>query len=162
LVLRIILIALGTIIGGGFVAGALFSAPKYRGPKSDHFDGERFQNLIPARAGSLSGVVRMLAERQPSKWSKWREIAPSPPPPRRVEGSALRVTWVNHATMLIQTAGVNILTDPIWSDRCSPVSWAGPKRHHPPGIRFEDLPPIDVALVSHNHYDHMDVATIDG
>jgi len=161
LILRTILIGLTTIIGGIVVGGVFFSAPKYRGPKSDHFDGDRFQNLVPARAGSLRGVLRMLAERQPSKWDQWREIAPAPPPPQRVKGGELRVTWVNHATMLIQTEGLNILTDPIWSDRCSPVSWAGPKRHHAPGIRFEDLPPIDVVLVSHNHYDHMDVPTLD-
>jgi L-ascorbate metabolism protein UlaG (beta-lactamase superfamily) len=56
--------------------------------------------------------------------------------------------------------GLNILTDPIWSDRCSPVSWIGPRRHKTPGIRFEDLPPIDVVLLSHNHYDHLDLPTL--
>jgi L-ascorbate metabolism protein UlaG (beta-lactamase superfamily) len=68
---------------------------------------------------------------------------------------------VNHATLLIQTENVNILTDPIWSERCSPVQFMGPKRHHAPGVRFEDLPPVDVVLLSHNHYDHMDVATLE-
>jgi L-ascorbate metabolism protein UlaG (beta-lactamase superfamily) len=77
-----------------------------------------------------------------------------------VDGSDLRVTFVNHATVLIQTAGLNILTDPIWSERCSPVSWAGPERVRPPGIRFENLPPIDVVLISHDHYDHMDLPTL--
>jgi L-ascorbate metabolism protein UlaG (beta-lactamase superfamily) len=67
---------------------------------------------------------------------------------------------VNHATVLIQMDGLNILTDPVWSERIGPVSWAGPKRHRPPGIRFEDLPPIDVVLVSHSHYDHMDMPTL--
>ncbi|HVR39018.1 MAG TPA: MBL fold metallo-hydrolase, partial [Thermoanaerobaculia bacterium] len=71
-----------------------------------------------------------------------------------------RITWINHATMLVQMDGVNVLTDPIWSDRCSPVSFAGPKRHRAPGIRFDDLPPLDAVLVSHNHYDHLDVATL--
>jgi L-ascorbate metabolism protein UlaG (beta-lactamase superfamily) len=70
------------------------------------------------------------------------------------------VTFVNHATVLIQTEGLNILTDPVWSERASPVSWAGPKRHRSPGLRFEDLPPIDVVLISHNHYDHLDVKTL--
>ena len=79
---------------------------------------------------------------------------------RRVPEGILRVTPVGHATFLIQMDGLNILTDPIWSDRCSPVSWAGPKRHKKPGIRFEDLPPIDVVLVSHNHYDHLDLPTL--
>jgi L-ascorbate metabolism protein UlaG (beta-lactamase superfamily) len=72
----------------------------------------------------------------------------------------VRVTFINHATTLIQLDGVNVLTDPIWSDRASPVSFAGPHRVRPPGIRFEDLPPIDAVVLSHNHYDHMDVATL--
>lgn len=72
----------------------------------------------------------------------------------------MRVTFVNHATVLLQMDGVNILTDPIWSERCSPVSFAGPKRVVPPGLRFEQLPTIDVVLLSHNHYDHLDVSTL--
>ena len=102
-----------------------------------------------------------MATRKPGPWIQWRTIEPSAPPSRRVAGGELRVTWVNHSTMLIQTENMNILTDPIWSERCSPVSFAGPRRHHPPGIRFEDLPPVDVVLVSHNHYDHMDRPTLD-
>ncbi len=70
------------------------------------------------------------------------------------------MTAIGHGTFLIQMDGLNILTDPIWSDRCSPVSWAGPKRYRAPGVRFEELPPIDAVLVSHNHYDHLDVPTL--
>ena len=70
------------------------------------------------------------------------------------------VTWVGHATLLIQLDGVNVLTDPQWSERASPVSLAGPERLTPPGLRFEDLPPIHVVLISHDHYDHLDVATV--
>ena len=72
----------------------------------------------------------------------------------------MRVTFINHATTLLQADNVNILTDPIWSERCSPFAGAGPKRHRAPGIRFRDLPPIDVVLVSHNHYDHLDLPTL--
>ncbi|HEU4521778.1 MAG TPA: MBL fold metallo-hydrolase, partial [Thermoanaerobaculia bacterium] len=100
----------------------------------------------------------LTAERGP--WREWVDDPPGPPPPARVNDGRLRVTFVNHATTLIQMDGVNILTDPIWSERCSPVSWAGPKRHRPPGIRFEDLPPIDAVLISHNHYDHLDLPTL--
>ena len=70
------------------------------------------------------------------------------------------VTWIGHSTVLVQTAGLNILTDPIWSERASPFSFIGPKRVRAPGVRFEDLPHIDLVLVSHNHYDHMDLPTL--
>ena len=83
------------------------------------------------------------------------------------DGAALRansgqptVTWVGHSTLLIQLGGVNLLTDPQWSPRASPFSFAGPKRVTPPGLRFEDLPPVHLVLISHDHYDHLDVATV--
>lgn len=71
-----------------------------------------------------------------------------------------KVTWINHSTFLIQIEGLNILTDPIWSERCSPVSFFGPKRDHAPPIALEDLPRIDLVLISHNHYDHLDKKTV--
>jgi N-acyl-phosphatidylethanolamine-hydrolysing phospholipase D len=74
--------------------------------------------------------------------------------------TAATVTWVGHSTLLIQLDGVNILTDPHWSDRASPVTFAGPKRLTPPGVAFENLPPIDLVLISHDHYDHLDVETV--
>ena len=74
--------------------------------------------------------------------------------------SKIQVTWVGHSTFLIQAAGRNILTDPIWSNRASPVQWAGPKRYARPGVAFTDLPNIDIALISHTHYDHLDRPTI--
>jgi L-ascorbate metabolism protein UlaG (beta-lactamase superfamily) len=89
--------------------------------------------------------------------------APSPyadRPPARVEGAAWRVSYVGHASWLLQTAGLNILLDPVWSERASPFRFVGPKRVNDPGIAFADLPPIDVVLVSHAHYDHLDVATL--
>jgi L-ascorbate metabolism protein UlaG (beta-lactamase superfamily) len=78
----------------------------------------------------------------------------------REESLEPRLTWVGHATLLIQLDGVNVLTDPQFSERASPFSWAGPKRVTRPGLRFEDLPPIHVVIVSHDHYDHLDVATL--
>jgi L-ascorbate metabolism protein UlaG (beta-lactamase superfamily) len=72
----------------------------------------------------------------------------------------IRASFINHATVLLQTQGLNFLTDPIWSDRASPVSFAGPKRVHPPGVAFKDLPKIDYVLISHNHYDHLDLETL--
>jgi N-acyl-phosphatidylethanolamine-hydrolysing phospholipase D len=70
------------------------------------------------------------------------------------------ITWVGHATLLVQINGVNALTDPQWSERASPVSWAGPRRLSPPGLAFEDLPPIDIVIISHDHYDHLDFTTV--
>ncbi|MDX1582027.1 MAG: MBL fold metallo-hydrolase [Thermoanaerobaculia bacterium] len=136
-----------------------FSAPRYEGPPSGHFDGERFHNLVEVEHGALDFWKWQLTK-DPGEWRSWVDAEPGPPPPRRVSDGGVRVTFVNHATLLIQLDGLNILTDPIWSERCSPVSWAGPRRHRPPGIRFEDLPPIDLVLISHNHYDHLDLETL--
>ncbi|OLB67977.1 MAG: hypothetical protein AUI09_01600 [Gemmatimonadetes bacterium 13_2_20CM_2_66_5] len=80
--------------------------------------------------------------------------------PPRAPLSQLTVTWAGHASLLIQLNGLNLLTDPIWSERASPVSWAGPRRWVAPGIAFEDVPPLDVVLLSHNHYDHLDDQTV--
>jgi L-ascorbate metabolism protein UlaG (beta-lactamase superfamily) len=72
----------------------------------------------------------------------------------------VRVTWVGHSTFLIQAGGLNILTDPVFSNRASPVQWLGPRRLVRPGLRFDDLPPIDAVLLSHDHYDHLDAPTV--
>lgn len=137
----------------------LIAAPRYEGPRSDHFDGSRFHNH-PSGWKAEGSFLEWQLNRQNGEWRSWVDAPPGPPPPARVDGGRLRLTFVNHATMLIQMNGVNILTDPIWSERCSPVSFAGPKRHRPPGIRFDDLPRIDIVLVSHNHYDHLDLPTL--
>ena len=134
---------------------------RYSGPISDHFDGERFFDPDGVPPKSLREVLRwQFGERQRARWP---ERAPSPyadSPPPRVEDNGVRLSFVGHASWLIQTAGLNILIDPVWSGRASPFRWAGPKRHNDPGIAFDRLPPIDVALVSHGHYDHLDVATL--
>ena len=135
--------------------------PYYTGPVSDHFDGTRFFN--PEGEAPL-GLRALLRWQFGGGRSAWPKTVPSPFPPARpdtrVEGEALRVTMVGHATLLIQVAGLNILTDPVWSARTSPLSFAGPKRVVDPGIRLADLPPIDIVLVTHNHYDHLDTATL--
>jgi L-ascorbate metabolism protein UlaG (beta-lactamase superfamily) len=84
-------------------------------------------------------------------------------PPRRppaLDGAAAAITFIGHATFLIQTAAGNILTDPMYSDRAGPLNLLGPRRVRPPAVRFEDLPPISVVLLSHNHYDHCDLRTL--
>ena len=136
------------------------SAPRYSGPITDHFDGKRFHNLHPPERKGFLDFVRWQFTSKRAEWNNWTHSEPGAPPPGRVNARDLRVTFINHATVLIQVAGLNILTDPIWSDRASPVSWAGPKRHRAPGLRFNDLPPIDVVLLGHNHYDHFDRETL--
>jgi len=158
MVKRAAVVAAGAFALGAVVERFVISSPPYRGPASDHFDGRLFHNQEADYEGK--GLMKWQMNRRPGVWRAWVDAAPGPKPPERVDGGRLRVTFVNHATTLIQMDGVNILTDPIWSDRCSPVSFAGPKRHRPPGIRFEDLPPLDAILVSHNHYDHLDLPTL--
>lgn len=132
--------------------------PYYSGPITDHFDGVRFFN--PGEPGTDRGwrdMLRWRRGRPDNPWPERVDVAPAVPD-ARVAG--LRVTMVGHATLLIQVAGLNILTDPVWSDRASPVRFAGPRRAAAPGIAFSDLPPVDAVLLSHNHYDHLDVATL--
>ncbi|MCA1454866.1 MBL fold metallo-hydrolase [Bradyrhizobium sp. BRP22] len=134
----------------------------YDGPASDHFDGLHFFDPNGAPPKSLGEVLRWQfgGERKRVAWPDWVPSPYADTPPPRVEGDKMRLSFVGHVSWLIQTAGLNILVDPVWSLRASPFSWAGPKRHNDPGIAFEALPEIDVVLVSHGHYDHLDVATL--
>jgi len=136
----------------------------YSGPVSDHFDGVRFFDPAGAPPRSRADLFRwMITRRLRGTRAKWPAWAPSPHadrPPARVAGAAWRISYVGHASWLVQTAGVNLLLDPVWSWRASPFARVGPKRVNDPGIAFADLPPIDVVLVSHAHYDHLDLATL--
>jgi len=157
----LVLAGLSAAAGAVFVGvGCALSAPGFHGPKSDHFDGKRFRSAEPRPEHDTGALLRWLTHRDRGPWSHWVDAPPGPRPPERVAGGALRVTFVNHSTVLVQMDGVNILTDPVWSERVSPFSSVGPRRHRPPGLRFQDLPPLDAVLVSHNHYDHMDVDTL--
>jgi L-ascorbate metabolism protein UlaG (beta-lactamase superfamily) len=137
----------------------------YRGPASAHFDGAHFFNPDgdDDRLVAGPGRTRLIAQRifgdpnQPA-WPDRVAVRPSKPV-ARVEGAAMRVTWIGHATVLVQADGLNILTDPVWSTHAGPFGF-GPRRVAEPGVRFEDLPRIDLVLISHNHYDHMDLATL--
>ena len=155
-VLLTTVIVVGLIIALGWLA----STPPYHGPVTDHFDGRRFRNKHATAHNDFRDAAKWATHRDKGFWRPYRDEPPGPPPPARVDGDRLRVTFVNHTTVLLQTHGLNILTDPIWSERCGPVSWFGPRRVRPPGIRFGELPPIDVVLLSHNHYDHCDLPSL--
>jgi len=150
------------LVIGTYLVDLIIKAPTYRGPESDHFDGTRFHNPDGSKARGLVDVLKWALTEDPGPWEhKLPEgTSPGPPPRPTVSDDTIRITFVNHATFLIQTGGINILTDPIWSERASPFQWIGPKRMRPPGIRFEDLPQIDLVLISHNHYDHLDIHTV--
>lgn len=139
----------------------LLARPARRYPVSDHCDGQQFFNAsAPAR--DLGQVFTWLRNRQPARWPGWVENAGFPLPPHRLSTriSDWRATFVNHATVLLQIGPYNVLTDPVWSERVSPFSYVGPRRVRAAGVALADLPPIDVVLLSHNHYDHLDLATL--
>jgi L-ascorbate metabolism protein UlaG (beta-lactamase superfamily) len=145
------LVLAGAVLGCG--------APGYQGPTTPHFDGERFKNEARIEQAGLLGVLKWQVTAKAVPWGPDREITAAKPE-RNAPPGAVRVTFVNHATVLVQVGTINVLTDPVWSERVGPLSFAGPQRHKGPGIRFQDLPPIDAVVISHNHYDHCDFPTL--
>ncbi len=148
-----------------YVTDRWLAARPYKGPVSDHWNGKKFFSYGQHPGNKLEEhndwklFLKWVRHRSTSKWHA-RENRFRSKPVERVMGDALVVTFINHSSVLIQTEGLNILTDPVWSKRISPFWGIGPKRYRPPGVHFEDLPPIDVVLISHNHYDHMDIPTL--
>jgi L-ascorbate metabolism protein UlaG (beta-lactamase superfamily) len=145
------------------LAGCSSSNPYYDPAKAHHTPGG-FRNNHAHEETWSADLLRW-------QWQRWRQNLPQPPRtailPVVAELDFIRtnrvetaVTWIGHATVLLQTAGLNIITDPQFSDRASPFSFAGPKRHQRPGIALADLPRIDAVLISHNHYDHLDLASV--
>lgn len=152
---------LAVLLASGGLVGWLkrMSSGVYTGPVSDHFDGTRFVGPYAVEGNGSLAFWRWQFTKERAKWPERVENRAMGKPPARVDDGT-RVTFVGHASFLIQTGGLNILIDPVWSDHVSPVSFAGPTRVRPPGIAFDDLPPIDVVLITHGHYDHLDVDTL--
>jgi hypothetical protein len=158
---------IGSILGAGRANSAEKGGPTgrtfyYSGPLSDHFDGVRFFN--PDRRAEPRSLEDALRWRLSNARQTWPYPYPSPFPsarPSSLSPVELRAILVGHATFLLQIGGLSILTDPVWSERASPFPAVGPRRHNPPDIAFDDLPRIDAVLVSHNHYDHLDLSTIE-
>lgn len=147
-------------VGGFSVLGSGRANAYYQGPVSDHFDGTCFFN---PGGQQPKGVHRVAQLYFLEKWEKWParvESRIAEKPLTEISGPRARISFVGHASWLIQAGGLNMLVDPHWSERASPFSRWGPMRCCTPGIRFEDLPKIDAVLVTHNHYDHLDVPTL--
>ena len=155
----------------GFIWAILLLAPALQAQNSPnhlaHHTMDGFRNPWPGYEDR--GFMDLL------KWGVWERFTSDKPEKKdhydfpfiyndgaylRENQSDFTVTWIGHSSLLVQMDGINILTDPIWSERCSPFQWIGPKRHQPPGLAFEDLPPIDLVIISHDHYDHLDKNTI--
>src|SRR5580698_9425297 len=128
-------------------------------------NGRQYMNPVPTSVGAWSTFFKVLwllltnrEERTPKQ-----ALGPFRTDPQVYEtppASGLRVTWMGHSTTLLEIDGVRVLVDPVWEQRTAPVEWFGPKRFFPPPLRLEDLPRIDVVLVSHDHYDHLGARTV--
>jgi len=177
-VLKFVGLALLAVVIAGLLAALIvprfLDRVYYRGPESDHFNGERFfnpdgddtnfaenrnQGSQRPRGGRLGFFWRQMtgSDGRP-EWPNRVLVQPTRPA-ARIAGDRMIATWIGHATVLVQTQGLNILTDPVWSERAGPFGF-GPRRVAEPGVRLDDLPRIDLILLSHNHYDHLDLATL--
>jgi L-ascorbate metabolism protein UlaG (beta-lactamase superfamily) len=129
-------------------------------PVSDHYDGKKFFNPENPQLPGFRDSVRLIRQLKYDPWPVDLTNHHQPQLNSNPAAGQAAITFVNHATLLIELQGLNILTDPVWSERVSPFTFAGPKRKRAPGVDLEALPPIHVILVSHNHYDHTDIATL--
>ncbi len=145
------------LLGGIFLNGC---DVYYEGGTTDHFNGKRFFNPGRPHAGGPTRFLKWRFTRKPVPWPDRVTNKFADQPPARVEGDKLRLSFVGHATVLIQTQGLNILTDPIWAKRAGPLSFLGNRRVAPPGVSFDKLPKIDLILISHNHYDHLNLESL--
>jgi L-ascorbate metabolism protein UlaG (beta-lactamase superfamily) len=139
---------------------SLRGGPGYRGPPSDHFDGQFFFNPDAPAGRSFRDFLRWRRTANPTPWPNHVANRARPALPANLQQGEVALTFINHITFLIQFPGLNILTDPVYSERASPFRHLGPRRVREPGLDFADLPPIHLVLVTHNHYDHLDIETL--
>jgi L-ascorbate metabolism protein UlaG (beta-lactamase superfamily) len=126
-------------------------------PVSDHCDGRLFFNPRQRPHPGRRELLRWKLTSRPARWPDSVPVVSAKPP---AASAGIVATWINHSTFLLQTPAGNLLTDPVYGERASPVGWAGPRRAHAPGVAFADLPRIDWVLLSHDHYDHCDLPTL--
>lgn len=143
------------------ISCATLQVPTYKGEVSDHFDGKKFYN--PGKSG-LGRFWELMKYNRQNKRGSWEKQLVDSPVTSLIsdfsESGKIRYFHINHATVLMQLDGINILTDPVYGKRASPLSWAGPERYREPGISLDFLPRIDAVLISHDHYDHLDIGTL--
>lgn len=144
----------------GGVVGAEGGGTSWRGIKTDHYDGRYFFNPRGPTGATFANFIKWQRSRRVGTWPARVDNTIPLRLPGRVNEGEVFVTAVNHCTFLIQLSGLNLLTDPVYSERVSPFSFAGPRRIRPPGIPWAHLPRIDAVLVSHNHFDHLDLTTL--
>jgi L-ascorbate metabolism protein UlaG (beta-lactamase superfamily) len=143
-----------------FQSCSSFSVDDYEGKDTDYYYNHKFHNLKGEQMPDFWDFAPWLLTRRFQSWQKVDSLAQGPPPVKYAGDNNLLATWVNHATMLIQADSLNILTDPVWSETMGPFQYPGIERAIPPLIKFDDLPVIHVVLISHNHYDHLDLPTV--
>jgi L-ascorbate metabolism protein UlaG (beta-lactamase superfamily) len=131
-----------------------------RFPVSDHCDGERFFNTDRTADRTFREAVQWMRTRTPTPWPKGVALAPQAPPPVAVERGRAAVTFVGHSTFLIRTASTVLITDPVFTPHAGPFGRMGPRRVRPPAVAPRDLPAVDIVLVSHNHYDHLQPSSL--
>lgn len=133
------------------------TSPEY--PRSDHFDGNKFFNPSGVEPRSFWNLLKWWSEDK-AEWPEWVQVQEPTPLERPVPEGEIHITFVNHATFLVRTKEWSLLTDPHYSRRASPVSFAGPKRVHRPGVAFDSIQNLKFVFISHNHYDHLDIPTL--
>ena len=129
-------------------------------PKSDHCDGERFFNRYKSADRSFGEVLKWMRTRRATPWPKQVALAKHSTPPSQVESAQAGITFVGHSTFLIRTASAVLITDPVFTSHAGPLGRLGPRRVRPPAIAPDALPPVDIVLVSHNHYDHFQPSSL--
>lgn len=147
-----------TLVVLSLLWGIPSTASKY--PLSNHYDGKKFFNINPVEKRNFLDIFKWRWEGGRQEWPTQVANTAKPNFPSKSDPNRIHITYINHASSLIQIDGVNIITDPMFSERASPIEWIGPKRVRAPGAQISELPNIHYVIISHNHYDHLDLPSL--
>ena len=159
-ILKILAIIILSVLAIALLSGFILSEKGHKGEITDHFNGKTFINPSGIPSNGLPEVFKYMTSREAEKWTENYESYVRSEPLPDGQPDKINITFVNHSTFIIQYEDITVVTDPIWSKRCSPTQLIGPKRMRPPGVNYEDLKDVDLVIISHNHYDHLDENTI--